>query len=182
MPRSRRCRAPTPVPVIDDCDIQNLEIRGVCHICRRERPPWRGSDAPDRADCCLRDGLYDACHRDTGGLRRPGCNVWRLAGFASSTIGARTKLICSTRPGFASLHEAAPHGVVVIRRGVLVHEQYFSGDSARSHWFRRVRNRRMHERLGLYIAAVTLEIVRAAPGRRGAGWVGTILGGYDASL
>jgi hypothetical protein len=47
--------------------------------------------------------------------------------------GLDPKLICSTGSGLASLQEAAPHGVVVIRRGVLVYEQYFSGDDMRGY-------------------------------------------------
>ena len=43
------------------------------------------------------------------------------------------KLICSTGPGLAKLREAAPHGVVVIRRGVLVYEQYFFGEDMRGY-------------------------------------------------
>jgi NAD(P)-dependent dehydrogenase (short-subunit alcohol dehydrogenase family) len=63
--RHRRSRHPKP-----------RDPKGVHISRRRERPPWRGSDAPNRAGCCLRGGLYAACQsRDTSGLRRPGCNV-----------------------------------------------------------------------------------------------------------
>src|SRR3954470_16519110 len=39
--------------------------------------------------------------------------------------GLDTELICATGPGLAKRTEAAPHGVVVVRHGALVYEQYF---------------------------------------------------------
>ena len=47
--------------------------------------------------------------------------------------GLDPKLICAVGPALAKLPEAAPHGVVVVRNGVLVHEQYFSGDDMRGY-------------------------------------------------
>jgi CubicO group peptidase (beta-lactamase class C family) len=41
------------------------------------------------------------------------------------------KMICSIGPGFAKLRDADPHGVVVIRHGMLVYERYFAGDDRR---------------------------------------------------
>src|SRR5215831_12847850 len=37
-------------------------------------------------------------------------------------------LICATGPGLAKRTQAAPHGVVVVRHGALVYEQYFAGE------------------------------------------------------
>ena len=37
-------------------------------------------------------------------------------------------LICAIGPGLAKRTEAAPHGVVVVRHGALVYEQYFAGE------------------------------------------------------
>ena len=45
--------------------------------------------------------------------------------------GLDPQLICSIGSGLAKLTEADPHGVVVIRHGVLVYEQYFAGDDLR---------------------------------------------------
>ena len=45
--------------------------------------------------------------------------------------GLDPHLICSAGPGLAKLAGADPHGVVVIRHGVLVYEQYFAGDDMR---------------------------------------------------
>ena len=45
--------------------------------------------------------------------------------------GLDPQRICSIGPGLAKLTEADPHGVVVIRHGVLVYEQYFAGDDLR---------------------------------------------------
>ena len=42
--------------------------------------------------------------------------------------GLDPELICATGPGLAQRTEAAPHGVVVVRHGALVYEQYFAGD------------------------------------------------------
>jgi CubicO group peptidase (beta-lactamase class C family) len=42
--------------------------------------------------------------------------------------GLDPELICATGPGLAKRTEAAPHGVVVVRHGALVYEQYFAGD------------------------------------------------------
>src|ERR1043165_9471142 len=42
--------------------------------------------------------------------------------------GLDPTLICTTGPGLAKLAGADPHGVVVVRNGVLVYEQYFTGD------------------------------------------------------
>jgi CubicO group peptidase (beta-lactamase class C family) len=49
----------------------------------------------------------------------------------SAQQGLDPQLICSTGLGLAKLTEADPHGVVVIRHGVLVYEQYFAGDDIR---------------------------------------------------
>jgi CubicO group peptidase (beta-lactamase class C family) len=45
--------------------------------------------------------------------------------------GLDPQLICSIGPSLAKLTEANPHGIVVIRHGVLVYEQYFAGDDVR---------------------------------------------------
>ena len=45
--------------------------------------------------------------------------------------GLDPQLICSTGSGLAKLTEADPHGVVVIRHGVLVYEHYLAGDDLR---------------------------------------------------
>jgi CubicO group peptidase (beta-lactamase class C family) len=42
--------------------------------------------------------------------------------------GLDPELICATGPNLAKRTEAAPHGVVVVRHGALVYEQYFAGD------------------------------------------------------
>ena len=42
--------------------------------------------------------------------------------------GLDPELICATGAGLAKRTEAAPHGVVVVRHGALVYEQYFAGD------------------------------------------------------
>jgi hypothetical protein len=42
--------------------------------------------------------------------------------------GFDSELICATGPGLAKRTEAAPHGVVVVRYGALVYEQYFAGE------------------------------------------------------
>ena len=42
--------------------------------------------------------------------------------------GLDPELICATGPGLAKRTEAVPHGVVVVRHGALVYEQYFTGD------------------------------------------------------
>jgi CubicO group peptidase (beta-lactamase class C family) len=42
--------------------------------------------------------------------------------------GLDPELICATGPGVAKRTEAAPHGVVVVRHGALVYEQYFAGE------------------------------------------------------
>jgi hypothetical protein len=47
--------------------------------------------------------------------------------------GFKPKLICSIGPGLAGLPKAAAHGVVVVRHGVLVYEQYFRGDDMRGY-------------------------------------------------
>jgi CubicO group peptidase (beta-lactamase class C family) len=55
-------------------------------------------------------------------------------GWAVSTPaqqGLDPQLICSIGSGLAKLTEADPHGVVVIRHGVLVYEQYFTGEDMR---------------------------------------------------
>ena len=39
--------------------------------------------------------------------------------------GLDPELICATGPGLGNRTEAAPHGVVVVRHGALVYEQYF---------------------------------------------------------
>ena len=41
--------------------------------------------------------------------------------------GLDPELICATGPNLAKRTEAAPHGVVVVRHGALVYEQYFAG-------------------------------------------------------
>ena len=45
--------------------------------------------------------------------------------------GLDPQLICSAGSGLAKLTEADPHGVVVIRHGVLVYEHYLAGDDLR---------------------------------------------------
>ena len=45
--------------------------------------------------------------------------------------GLDPELICATGPGLAKRTEAAPHGVVVVRHGALVYEQYFAERHAR---------------------------------------------------
>jgi CubicO group peptidase (beta-lactamase class C family) len=47
---------------------------------------------------------------------------------APAQQGLDPQLICATGPGLAKRTEAAPHGVVVVRHGALVYEQYFAGD------------------------------------------------------
>ena len=42
--------------------------------------------------------------------------------------GLDPELICATGRGLAKRTEAAPHGVVVVRHGALVYEQYFAGE------------------------------------------------------
>jgi CubicO group peptidase (beta-lactamase class C family) len=42
--------------------------------------------------------------------------------------GLDPELICAIGPGLAKRPEAAPHGVVVVRHGALVYEQYFAGE------------------------------------------------------
>src|ERR1051325_11695393 len=42
--------------------------------------------------------------------------------------GLDPQLICAIGPGIAKRMKAAPHGVVVVRHGALVYEQYFAGD------------------------------------------------------
>src|SRR6516225_7917676 len=49
----------------------------------------------------------------------------------SAQQGLDPQLICSTGLGLGKLTEADPHGVVVIRHGVLVYEQYFAGNDIR---------------------------------------------------
>jgi CubicO group peptidase (beta-lactamase class C family) len=52
-------------------------------------------------------------------------------GWAVSTPaqqGLDPKLICAIGPSLAELKRADPHGVVVVRHGTLVYEQYFAGD------------------------------------------------------
>jgi CubicO group peptidase (beta-lactamase class C family) len=41
------------------------------------------------------------------------------------------ELICATGPSLAKLTGADPHGVVVVRNGAIVYEQYFTGDDQR---------------------------------------------------
>ena len=43
------------------------------------------------------------------------------------------KLICATGPSLAKLTGANPHGVIVVRNGLLVYEQYFSGEDMRGY-------------------------------------------------
>ena len=64
-------------------------------------------------------------------IAAPGGHVGRLAGFASSAAEARPAADLRIGPGLAKLTGADPHGVVVIRHGVLVYEQYFVGDDMR---------------------------------------------------
>src|ERR1700730_12762212 len=45
--------------------------------------------------------------------------------------GLDPQLICSIGPVLAKATEADPHGVVVIRHGVLVYEAYFTGEDMR---------------------------------------------------
>jgi CubicO group peptidase (beta-lactamase class C family) len=47
---------------------------------------------------------------------------------APAQQGLDPELICATGPGLAKRTEAAPHGVVVVRHGAVVYEQYFAGD------------------------------------------------------
>jgi CubicO group peptidase (beta-lactamase class C family) len=47
---------------------------------------------------------------------------------APAQQGLDPELICATGPGLAKRTEAAPHGVVVVRNGSVVYEQYFAGD------------------------------------------------------
>ena len=49
----------------------------------------------------------------------------------SAQQGLDPQLICSIGPGLAKQTGADPHGVVVIRHGVLVYEQYFAGEDMR---------------------------------------------------
>ena len=42
--------------------------------------------------------------------------------------GLDPELICATGPGLGNRTEAAPHGVVVVRHGALVYEQYFTSE------------------------------------------------------
>jgi CubicO group peptidase (beta-lactamase class C family) len=51
---------------------------------------------------------------------------WPVSTPAQQTLDP--KLICATGPSLAKLTGANPHGVVVVRNGVLVYEQYFAGD------------------------------------------------------
>src|SRR5436305_11017368 len=51
---------------------------------------------------------------------------WAVATPAQQ--GLDPKLICAIGPGLAELKRADPHGVVVVRNGMLVYEQYFDGD------------------------------------------------------
>src|SRR3954447_915636 len=48
--------------------------------------------------------------------------------------GLDPKLICAIGPSLAELKGADPHGVVVVRNGVLVYEQCFTGDDMRWTW------------------------------------------------
>src|SRR5438105_5904508 len=55
-------------------------------------------------------------------------------GWAVSTPaqqGLDPKLICAIGPSLAELKGADPHGVVVVRHGTLVYEEYFDGDDMR---------------------------------------------------
>src|SRR5436190_9548873 len=54
---------------------------------------------------------------------------WAVATPAQQ--GLDPKLICAIGPGLAELKRADPHGVVVVRNGMLVYEQYFDGDDMR---------------------------------------------------
>lgn len=54
---------------------------------------------------------------------------WEVS--APAQQGLDPTLICATGPGLAKLTGADPHGVVVVRNGVLVYEQYFDGDDMR---------------------------------------------------
>jgi hypothetical protein len=45
--------------------------------------------------------------------------------------GLDPELICATGSSLAKLTGADPHGVVVVRHGVLVYEEYFDGDDMR---------------------------------------------------
>src|ERR1044071_8467434 len=47
---------------------------------------------------------------------------------APAQQGLDPTLISATGPSLAKLGGADPHGVVVVRNGVLVYEQYFTGD------------------------------------------------------
>jgi CubicO group peptidase (beta-lactamase class C family) len=51
---------------------------------------------------------------------------WEVS--APAQQGLDPTLICATGPSLAKLAGADPHGVVVVRNGVLVYEQYFTGD------------------------------------------------------
>jgi CubicO group peptidase (beta-lactamase class C family) len=54
---------------------------------------------------------------------------WQVSPAAQQ--GLDPQLICSIGPALAKLTAADPHGVVVIRHGVLVYEQYFAGEDVR---------------------------------------------------
>jgi CubicO group peptidase (beta-lactamase class C family) len=47
--------------------------------------------------------------------------------------GLDSELICATGPALAKRTDAAPHGVVVVRHGALVYEQYFAGEDMRGY-------------------------------------------------
>jgi len=54
---------------------------------------------------------------------------WEVSTPAQQRLDS--KLICATGPSLGELKGADPHGVVVVRNGMLVYEQYFTGDDQR---------------------------------------------------
>jgi CubicO group peptidase (beta-lactamase class C family) len=116
------------VHVIDDRD-----IRKVCHISRHERPGVKGMRLIASAAVCVMALTTLGRAEAPAGCSAPAAmsDDWPVSPPAQQ--GLDPKLICSTGQGLAKLTEAAPHGVVVIRHGVLVYEQYFSGADMRGY-------------------------------------------------
>jgi CubicO group peptidase (beta-lactamase class C family) len=83
--------------------------------------------------------------------------------------GLDPELICATGPGLAKRTDAAPHGVVVARNGVLVYEQYFS--SAEMHGYAVPYNANtLHD-----IASITKGVVALLTGiALDRGWLGDL--------
>src|SRR5215471_2896192 len=94
--------------------------------------PGEERNALDGVGSGLRAVSHGYCgSRDVGGLSAPAAmsDGWPVS--PSAQQGLDPQLICSTGLGLAKLTEADPHGVVVIRHGVLVYEQYFADDDIR---------------------------------------------------